>query len=141
MKFTKMHGAGNDYIYVDCFAQPVPDRLEELARQVSDRHFGIGGDGLVLICPAEDADAEMVMFNADGSRAEMCGNAIRCIAKYLYDHNLVRKQTQTIKSMEQTLTVELFTEGDKVTRVRVDMGEPILGCDTDSDHLVGHPGC
>ena len=81
MRFTKMHGAGNDYVYVDCFHVRMPDDPGELARRVSDRHFGIGGDGLVLICPAESADARMRMFNADGSEAEMCGNAIRCVAK------------------------------------------------------------
>ena len=81
MRFTKMHGAGNDYVYVDCFTQDVPDDLPELARRISDRRFGVGGDGLILIRPSESADARMQMFNADGSEAEMCGNGIRCVAK------------------------------------------------------------
>jgi hypothetical protein len=92
MRFTKMHGAGNDYVYVDCFHERMPDDPGELARRVSDRHFGIGGDGLVLICPAESADARMRMFNADGSEAEMCGNAIRCVAKYVYERGIARKK-------------------------------------------------
>ena len=83
MRFTKMQGAGNDYVYVDCFDQPVPENLAELARVVSDRHFGVGSDGLILIHPSEVADARMQMFNADGSEAEMCGNGIRCVAKYV----------------------------------------------------------
>ena len=87
MNFTKMHGAGNDYVYVNCFDEPFPQDTALLARQVSDRHKGIGGDGLILICPTDQADAQMRMFNADGSESEMCGNGIRCIAKYLYDYN------------------------------------------------------
>ncbi len=91
MRFTKMQGAGNDYIYVDCFAQPAPADPAELARRVADRHFGIGGDGLILICPSQVADARMRMFNADGSEGEMCGNGVRCVAKYVYDHGIARK--------------------------------------------------
>src|SRR5688500_15164331 len=91
MRFTKMHGAGNDYVYVDCFAEPVPRNPTELARRISDRRFGVGADGLILICPSDRADAEMRMFNADGSLAEMCGNGIRCVAKYLYDHGICRR--------------------------------------------------
>lgn len=139
MKFTKMHGAGNDYIYVDCFAQSKPDRLAELARAVSDRHFGIGGDGLVLIAPTDDADAEMIMFNADGSRAEMCGNAIRCVAKYLYEHGIAAKDQLQIKSMDQVLTLQLMVEAGKVDRVRVDMGEPILEASHIPTTLAGNP--
>ncbi|HEX5498664.1 MAG TPA: diaminopimelate epimerase, partial [Thermomicrobiales bacterium] len=81
MRFTKMQGAGNDYIYVNCFAEPLPDDPAALAKKMADRHFGVGGDGLVLICPSKEADARMRMFNADGSEAEMCGNAVRCVAK------------------------------------------------------------
>ena len=92
MRFTKMHGAGNDYVYVNCFEEPMPDDPAALARRVSDRHFGIGGDGLILICPSTTADARMRMFNADGSEAEMCGNGIRCVAKYVYDHDICRNQ-------------------------------------------------
>jgi diaminopimelate epimerase len=126
LHFTKMHGAGNDYIYVDCFAQQVPDDLPELARRVSDRHFGIGADGLILICPTDIADAEMRMFNADGSASEMCGNGIRCVAKYVYDHNLKRAETLRIASSGTVYSLQLTIEGGKVDQVRVDMGEPVL---------------
>jgi diaminopimelate epimerase len=126
MQFTKMHGAGNDYIYVDCFAEPVPPNIPELARRMSDRRFGVGADGLILICPSERADAEMRMFNADGSPAEMCGNGIRCVAKYLYDHGIRRTKTLNIESAKRILTLELETAHGVVDRVRVDMGEPIL---------------
>ncbi len=126
MRFTKMHGAGNDYIYINCFEEPLPDRPEELARRMSDRHFGIGGDGLVLISPSEIADARMRMFNADGSEAEMCGNAIRCVAKFVYDRHIARRNPMTIETGAGLLTLDLFTTGDRVDRVRVDMGQPIL---------------
>lgn len=126
MRFTKMHGAGNDYIYVDCFAQPVPNEVPELARQVSDRHFGIGADGLILICPSERADAEMRMYNADGSYSEMCGNGIRCVAKYVYDHGIKRSDTLKIESNGRVLSLALEVASGLVERVRVDMGEPIL---------------
>ena len=126
MQFTKMHGAGNDYVYVDCFAQPIPKNISELARRISDRHFGVGGDGLILICPTEQADVEMRMFNADGSASEMCGNGIRCVAKYVYDHNICHQETLKIKSGEQLLTLNLYLSQGQVDRVRVDMGEPVL---------------
>lgn len=126
MRFTKMHGAGNDYIYVDCFRETTPDNPAETARQMADRHFGIGGDGLVLICPSEVADARMRMFNSDGSESEMCGNAIRCVAKYVYEHDHARKDTLRIETGAGVLTLELMIEGDSVDRVKVDMGEPIL---------------
>jgi diaminopimelate epimerase len=126
MHFTKMHGAGNDYVYVDCFAQPVPDSIPELARRISDRHFGVGGDGLILICPTDQADAEMRMFNADGSPAEMCGNGIRCVAKYVYDHGICRREMLQIASAGRVLSLELGLTDGKVSQVRVDMGEPIL---------------
>ncbi len=126
MRFTKMHGAGNDYVYVDCFHERMPDDPGELARRVSDRHFGIGGDGLVLICPAESADARMRMFNADGSEAEMCGNAIRCVAKYVYERGIARKKELKIATGRGVLSLELAEENGKIERVRVDMGEPIL---------------
>ena len=105
MRFTKMHGAGNDYVYVDCFDEPMPDDPAELARRVSDRHFGIGGDGLILICPSTVADARMRMFNADGSEAEMCGNGVRCVAKYVYDHGICRNQTLRIETGRGVLTL------------------------------------
>lgn len=139
IKFTKMHGAGNDYIYVDCFAQPVPENIPELARAMSDRHFGVGGDGLVLICPAEGADAEMRMFNADGSASEMCGNAIRCVAKYLYDHGICQREVLNIASAGVAYQLQLFVEAGKVQRVRVDMGEPILDAATIPTTLPGNP--
>ena len=91
MRFVKMHGAGNDYVYVNCFEVPFPNKPAQLARQVSDRHFGIGGDGLILVCPSETAAARMRMFNADGSEAEMCGNGLRCVVKYLFDRERVAK--------------------------------------------------
>ncbi len=126
MRFTKMQGAGNDYIYLDCFRQPPPKDPAALSRRIADRHFGVGGDGLVLICPSERADARMRMFNADGSEAEMCGNAVRCVAKYVYDHNLVRKPVLTIETGRGVLSLELVIVGDRVQQARVDMGEPIL---------------
>jgi diaminopimelate epimerase len=124
MKFTKMHGAGNDYVYVNCFAQPIPADPAPLARAMSHRHTGVGGDGLILICPAKGADAEMRMFNADGSYAEMCGNGIRCVAKYLYDHGVARRDPLRITSAGKQYVLELDVRDGKVSRVRVDMGEP-----------------
>ena len=126
MRFTKMHGAGNDYVYVDCFQQPVPGDPAELARRVSDRHFGIGGDGLILILPSEVADARMWMFNADGSEAEMCGNGIRCVAKYLYDQGICRKPSMQIETGAGVLSLDLEIDGGRTRRVRVDMGVPTL---------------
>ena len=126
MRFTKMHGAGNDYVYVNCFEEPLPDDPAELARRVSDRHFGVGGDGLILICPSTVADARMRMFNADGSEAEMCGNGVRCVAKYVYDHGICRNKTLRIETGNGVLSLELEIADEKVRRVRVDMGEPIL---------------
>jgi len=126
MRFTKMHGIGNDYIYVDCFRNPMPHDPAGLSRVVSDRHTGIGSDGLILICPSDKADARMRMFNADGSESEMCGNGIRCVAKYVYDHGLVRKPILTIEAGRGVLKLELEIAGGVVKQVRVDMGEPIL---------------
>ena len=126
MRFTKMHGAGNDYVYVNCFDETLPNDVPELARKVSDRNFGVGGDGLILIQHSEVADARMQMFNADGSEAEMCGNGIRCVAKYVYDHDVVRKNPLQIETGAGVLTLEVEVEADEVQRVRVDMGEPIL---------------
>jgi diaminopimelate epimerase len=128
MRFTKMHGAGNDYVYVNCFAESFPADPAALARRVSDRHYGIGGDGLILICPSEKADARMRMYNADGSESEMCGNGIRCVAKYVYDHGIARRSPLKIETGRGVLSLELEIDGpsQKVGRVRVDMGEPIL---------------
>lgn len=126
MRFTKMQGAGNDYVYVNCFDEPMPANPAELAQRVSDRHFGIGADGLILICPSTAADARMRMFNADGSESEMCGNGVRCVAKYVYDHNICRNQTLRIETGNGVLGFELEVVNDKVRRVRVNMGEPII---------------
>lgn len=122
-----MHGTGNDYVYLDCFANPTPDRLPELAQAVSHRHFGIGSDGMVLICPAEGYDAEMVMFNADGSKSEMCGNALRCVSKFVYDRGYTKNTTLKLKTGAGALSasVNVGTDG-KVSSVRIDMGAPIL---------------
>jgi diaminopimelate epimerase len=139
MRFTKMQGAGNDYIYVDCFRQPPPRDPAGLSRVVSDRHFGVGSDGLILIGPSERADARMRMFNADGSEAEMCGNGIRCVAKYVYDHGLVPKPTLTVETGRGVLTLELETENGRVRQVRVDMGEPILEAARIPTTLPGDP--
>jgi diaminopimelate epimerase len=139
MRFTKMHGAGNDYIYVNCFDQPVPDDPAGLARKVSDRHFGIGGDGLILIRPSAGVDARMQMFNADGSEAEMCGNGIRCLAKYVYDHGICRKDSLRIETGNGVLTLELEIAEQRVRRVRVDMGEPILEAEKIPTTLPGNP--
>jgi diaminopimelate epimerase len=126
VKFTKMQGCGNDYIYVDCFRHPMPHDPAGVSRAVSDRHFGIGADGLILICPSDKADARMRMFNADGSESEMCGNGIRCVAKYVFDHGLVRKPTLTVETGRGVLTLDLEVCAGTVRQVRVDMGEPIL---------------
>ena len=126
MRFTKMHGAGNDYIYVDCFSQPIPQDAPALAEKISDRHFGVGGDGLILICPSDHADAEMRMYNADGSPAEMCGNGIRCVAKYLFDRGIAPRNELVIESGGRSLKLDLETRGGVAERVRVDMGEPEL---------------
>jgi diaminopimelate epimerase len=127
MRFTKMHGIGNDYIYVNCFQETVPGDLAKLAIAVSDRHTGIGGDGLILICPSERADARMRMYNADGSEAEMCGNGVRCVAKYVYDHGIAKKPEITIETGRGVLTLQITAASDgKAEKVRVDMGTPIL---------------
>jgi diaminopimelate epimerase len=126
MRFTKMHGLGNDYVYVSTFDQPTPPDPAKLAVAVSDRHFGIGGDGLILIMPSNRADARMRMFNADGSEGEMCGNGIRCVAKYLHDHDLARGEEVRIETGRGVLTLGLQLVDDQVRGVRVNMGPPIL---------------
>ncbi|MDD4494473.1 MAG: diaminopimelate epimerase [Eubacteriales bacterium] len=125
MKFTKMHGLGNDYIYVNLFEEKV-ENPEEVSRFVSDRHFGIGSDGLVLIMPSDKADFRMRMFNSDGSEAEMCGNAIRCVGKYVYENGMTAKDSITVETLAGIKTLQLFIKEGKVEAVRVDMGEPIL---------------
>ena len=126
MKFTKMHGAGNDYVYVNCFDEVV-DNPEKVAIKVSNRNFGIGSDGLILILPSDRADLRMRMFNADGSESEMCGNGIRCVAKYAYDHGLVTKKEISAETGAGVLTLQLITNSlDRVEKVRVNMGAPRL---------------
>ena len=125
MKFTKMQGLGNDYVYVNCMEQMVEDAAET-ARRVSDRHFGIGSDGLILICPSDKADFEMRMYNADGSRGEMCGNGIRCVGKYVYDYGLTDKTSLSVETLGGIKDLFLEVEGGKVSLVKVDMGPAIL---------------
>lgn len=125
MKFTKMEGLGNDYVYVNCFEEEVKDP-SKVSIKVSDRHFGIGSDGLILIKPSDKADVEMAMYNADGSQAEMCGNGIRCVGKYAYDHGLVKDTEITVNTLAGIKNLSLKTENNKVVEVTVDMGEPIL---------------
>lgn len=128
MKFTKMHGCGNDYIYIDGSGEKIPDK-PGLAVRLSDRHFGIGGDGVIFINPSETADFEMEMYNADGSRGRMCGNGIRCVAKYVYDHGLTEKKELKIVSCGSVKTLWLEVQEGLVSRVRVDMGVPVLDVD------------
>src|SRR5438045_2650814 len=125
MHFTKMHGIGNDYIYVDCVCRPPPRDPAALARRVSDRHFGVGADGLILVCPSEVADARMRMFNADGSEAEMCGNGVRCVAKYIHDHGIAPKDRVNIETGRGVLTLELEVVEGQAARVKVELGAQI----------------
>jgi diaminopimelate epimerase len=125
MRFIKMHGIGNDYVYVDCFQETVQDP-EQLAVRMSDRHCGIGGDGLILIMPSGQADARMRMFNADGSEAQMCGNGIRCLAKYVYESGISRKPELTVETPAGILRLRLFTTNGTIEKVQVNMGEPRL---------------
>lgn len=126
MKFTKMHGLSNDYIFLHC-PQGEPDGAEELARQLSHRHTGVGGDGLICICPSEKADFRMAMFNADGSRGTMCGNGIRCLGKYVYDRKLTAKTRLTVETGGGIRILDLQVEGGTVAEVTVDMGVPQVG--------------
>ena len=124
-RFTKMHGAGNDYVYIDCFENTV-NGPEHLSRILADRHKGVGGDGLVLICPSEVADAKMRMFNLDGSEGMMCGNAIRCVARYIYDNNIARKDIVTIETKSGIKTITIKTKDSSFISASVDMGKAIL---------------
>lgn len=127
INFTKMQGCGNDYVYISGFSEKIPsEKKPDFVRRMSDRHFGIGGDGVIFVNPSEMADFEMEMYNADGTRAEMCGNGIRCVAKFVYDKGLTDKKEITIESFGQVKYLRLFAEDGKVKRVRVDMGEPVL---------------
>lgn len=125
MKFTKMQGIGNDYVYVNCFQETV-ENPGEVAQKVSDRHFGIGSDGLILIKPSDVADFEMDMYNADGSQGAMCGNGIRCVAKYVYDYGLTDKTSISVNTKSGIKYLDLTVEEGKVSQVKVDMGAPIL---------------
>lgn len=137
MKFTKMHGIGNDYVYVNCFEEEVkePGKVSEF---ISDRHFGIGSDGLILICPSEKADCRMDMYNADGSRGKMCGNGIRCVGKYAYDHGLVPpdRRTITVETLAGIKTLELQVEDGKAVLLTVDMGKGELTSELPEDILI-----
>lgn len=127
MKFTKMQGCGNDYVYVNGFVEKIESEAKpDIVRRLSDRHFGIGGDGVIFINPSEIADFEMEMFNADGSRSQMCGNGIRCVAKYVYDYGLTDKTSLTIESYGAIKYIDLTVENGKVSLVKVNMGAPIL---------------
>ena len=143
MKFTKMHGCGNDYVYIDCTKTPLPDP-EHTAIALSDRHFGIGGDGIILICPSQTGDFRMAMYNADGSEGNMCGNGIRCVGKFVYDKGLTDKTDLTIETKSGLKHLKLDVEHGLVARVRVDMGKadwsaaaiPVVGM---GDSVVGRP--
>ena len=143
MKFTKMHGCGNDYIYVDCTQQPLPDP-NGVALKLSDRHFGIGSDGLILICPSDQADFRMAMYNSDGSEGAMCGNGIRCVAKFCYDKGLTDKTTISVETKGGLKYLDLTVEDGVVTWVKVDMGAPSVQADAIpvvglGDPVIGQP--
>lgn len=125
MKFTKMHGIGNDYVYVNCFKETV-ENPSEVAIKVSNRHFGIGSDGLILIKPSEVADGKMEMYNADGSQGAMCGNGIRCVAKYMYDYGITDKTSISVETKSGIKYLDLTLKNGKVDTVKVNMGAPIL---------------
>lgn len=126
MKFTKMHGLGNDYVYMDCTKSGIPDNVSDLAQFVSNRPFGIGSDGLILICASDTCDFKMKMYNADGSEAQMCGNGIRCVGKFVYDKGLTNKTNITVETLAGVKVLALNVKNGKVETVKVDMGEPIL---------------
>lgn len=143
MRFTKMHGIGNDYVYVDCTRSSLKDP-GAVARLVSDRHLGIGSDGLILIKRSKTADFQMDMYNADGSRGEMCGNGIRCVGKYVYDYGLTDRTELTIETLAGIRELKLQTENGKVSKVQVNMGEPILVPEkipvvSDGDRVISEP--
>lgn len=125
MKFTKMQGLGNDYVYVNCFQEKI-ENPSEVSIRVSNRNYGVGSDGLIMICPSKVADFEMQMYNADGSRGEMCGNGIRCVGKYVYDYGLTEKTSVSVETLAGIKYLDLIVENGKVKLVRVDMGAPIL---------------
>lgn len=139
MRFTKMHGLGNDYVYVNLFEERLEGDPAELARRISDRHTGVGGDGLILICPSEQADARMRMYNADGSESEMCGNGVRCVAKFVYDHGIATKEELRIETGRGVLTLQIFPVNGKAEQIRVNMGPPILEAALIPTTLPGNP--
>ncbi len=134
MRFTKMHGCGNDYIYVNCFEENV-EKPNEVSKIVSERHFGIGADGLILIKPSNKADFKMAMYNADGSEGSMCGNGIRCVAKYVYDNRLTRKTRITVDTLSGIKELQMNVKDDKVETVKVDMGKPVFLCEKIPAHF------
>lgn len=146
IEFTKMHGCGNDYIYIDCFKQEI-NNPEELSINLSRQHFSIGGDGVILICPSDKADAKMRIFNLDGSEGKMCGNGIRCVAKYLYDNGILdinEKSELTIETLSGIKNLKAYTQDGKVTRLRVDMGKASLKASdipvtADSETVINKP--
>ena len=143
MKFTKMHGIGNDYVYVNCFEESIKNPAE-VSKFVSDRHFGIGSDGLILISPSAKADFRMNIYNADGSQAEMCGNGIRCVAKYVYDYGLTDKTHISVETLGGIKYLDLTVEDGKVALVRVDMGKPELQADlipivSENEQVIDEP--
>ena len=143
MKFTKMHGIGNDYVYVNCFKETI-NNPSETAKYVSDRHFGIGGDGMILIKPSDIADCEMEMYNMDGSQGAMCGNGIRCVAKYAFDHGIVDKTSISVATKSGIKYLDLTVENGKVSLVKVNMGAPILKASdipvvSDSEQVIDAP--
>ncbi|MDO4169009.1 MAG: diaminopimelate epimerase [Lachnospiraceae bacterium] len=143
MKFTKMHGCGNDYVYVNCFTEKV-ENPGEVSKKISDRHFGIGSDGLILICPSSIADFRMKMYNSDGSEGAMCGNGVRCIAKYVYDYGLTDKTFISLETKAGIKYLDLTVENGKVAMVKVDMGAPItkpadIPAISDKDIIIDEP--
>ena len=143
MKFTKMQGIGNDYVYVNCFEETVQDP-SAVARFVSDRHFGIGSDGLILIKPSDVADCEMEMYNLDGSQGAMCGNGIRCVAKFVYDKGIVRKKNLSIDTKSGIKYLSLTVKNGKVSTVEVNMGSPVLMANqipvvSDTEQVIDQP--
>ena len=143
MKFTKMHGCGNDYIYVDCTKTPLDDP-NGVAKQLSDRHFGIGSDGLILICPSDRGDFRMAMYNSDGSEGAMCGNGIRCVAKFCYDKGLTDKTSISVETRGGMKYLDLTVEDGRVSKVRVDMGAPAVRAEEIpviglGDEVIGRP--
>jgi diaminopimelate epimerase len=145
IEFTKMQGCGNDYVYINGFTQKIDsDKKKDAVIKLSDRHFGIGSDGVIFINPSDIADFEMEMYNADGSRAEMCGNGIRCVAKYVYDHHMTDRKEITIESFGKIKKINITEKDGKAVLIRVDMGEPILKAEevpvkSDKEQVINEP--